>query len=75
MAYIIGTYNKWDAWDRKHSRYIFQINEIEYAIKQVRRKNGEIELPLRIEDENQGYCVYDKYEDAMRFVSFMKSIN
>ena len=34
-AFIIDTYNKFDTFDRAHARYIFTINEVEYAIKEV----------------------------------------
>jgi len=26
LAFIIGTYNKYDIWDREHSVYKFEIN-------------------------------------------------
>ena len=35
MAYIIGTYNKYDTWDRSHAVYKFKINDSWYAIKEI----------------------------------------
>ena len=35
MAYIIGTYNRYDTWDRAHSIYKFKINDSWYAVKEV----------------------------------------
>jgi hypothetical protein len=34
-AFIIDTYNKYDNFDREHSRYTFTLNGVEYAIKEV----------------------------------------
>ena len=35
MAFIIGNYNKYDAWDRTHSRKVFELNGNWYAIYEV----------------------------------------
>jgi hypothetical protein len=40
MAYVIDTYNKYDAWDRTHSLYKFEINGNWYAIKEVEMSWG-----------------------------------
>ena len=70
MAYIIGNYNKYDAWDREHSVYKFEINENWYAIKEIEMEWGLPKLPMRVDRNESGheYHVYDTYEDAMRFV-------
>ena len=34
-AFIIDTYNKYDSFDREHSRYTFELNGVSYAIKEV----------------------------------------
>jgi len=47
-AFIIDTYNKFDIFDREHSRYVFEINGNMYAIKEVYMKWGRPKLPLRI---------------------------
>jgi len=40
MAFIIDSYNKYDAWDRAHSLYKFEINGNWYAIKEVEMSWG-----------------------------------
>ena len=45
MAFIIGNYNKYDFWDRTHSRYVFEINGNWYAIKEVGLEWGVPKLP------------------------------
>ena len=40
MAFIIDTYNKYDSWDREHSRYTFEINGVWYGIKEVELEWG-----------------------------------
>ena len=77
MAYIIGTYNKYDTWDREHSRYVFEINNNWYAIKEVQLEWGVPQLPVKV-DRNEcahEYYIYDTYEDAMRFVRQIKMVN
>jgi hypothetical protein len=34
-AFIVDTYNKYDVFDREHARYVFEVNGVEYAIKEV----------------------------------------
>jgi hypothetical protein len=34
-AFIVDTYNKYDVFDREHARYTFEVNGVEYAIKEV----------------------------------------
>jgi len=46
LAYIIDTYNKYDKWDREHAIYVFEINEVEYAVKYVKMRWGLPQLPL-----------------------------
>lgn len=76
-AFIIDTYNRFDQFDREHSRYVFQVNETWYAIKEVYMKWGRPKLPLRLgtEKENESYKIYDTYKDAMEFVHLMKGLN
>lgn len=75
-AFIIDTYNKYDSFDREHSRYTFTLNGIEYAIKEVQLKWGRPRLPLRIGDDRgaEPYHIYESYEEAMRFVQYMRSL-
>lgn len=76
-AFIIDTYNRFDTFDREHSRYIFEVNEVQYAIKEVQLKWGKPKLPLRIGDnrDQEPYHIYDTFEDAMRFVQIIKLAN
>lgn len=76
-AFIIDTYNKFDIFDREHSRYVFEINGNMYAIKEVYMKWGRPKLPLRIgaEKDQEQYKIYDTYEDAMEFVHTMRGLN
>ena len=76
-SYIIGTYNKFDQWDRAHSTYIFELNGYQYAIKQVELEWGIPVLPQRIDrdDDAQGYQVYATEQDALQFVHMMRQLN
>ena len=70
MAYIIGSYNKYDAWDREHRKYTFEVNENWYAIFEVEMEWGVPKLPLRV-DRNETaheYRIYEEYGDALKFV-------
>lgn len=40
MAYIISTYNKYDGWDREHSKYKFWVNGVAYAVMEVEMEWG-----------------------------------
>ena len=40
MVFIIDLYNKYDKFDREHSKYIFEMNGNWYAIKEVRLNWG-----------------------------------
>ena len=77
MAFIVDRYNKYDQWDQEHSKYIFQINGWEYAIKEVILCWGQPQLPVRIgrEQNPEAYFIYGSYEDAMEFVQRVKSLN
>lgn len=70
MAFIVGTYNKYDSWDREHAKYVFEVNEQWYAIMEVEMEWGLPKLGYRVDMEQrpQDYHIYDTYEDAMRFV-------
>ena len=76
-AFIIDTYNKFDSFDKEHTRYTFEVNGIMYAIKEVQLKWGRPKLPLRIGDERDQdpYQIYDTYEEALKFAHTIKSIN
>lgn len=76
-AFIVDTYNKYDVFDREHARYVFEVNGVEYAIKEVQLKWGRPRLPLRIgtDKEAEPYHIYDTYEDALRFVHTIRTIN
>lgn len=75
MAFLIGTYNKYDVWDREHSRYKFEVNGNWYAIKEVEMEWGLPQLGFRadMDEHPETYHIYDTYEDAMRFVWQIKS--
>lgn len=80
MAYIINRYNKYDQWDREHQRKVFEINGNEYAVFEVEMEWGLPRLPYRIDgmDTEQSVRqihVYDTYQDVMKFVVLMKSLN
>ena len=40
MAFIIDRYNKYNVWDREHSRKAFEINENWYAVYEVELEWG-----------------------------------
>ena len=76
MAFIIDTYNKYDQFDRQYSRYVFEVNGVTYAIKEVQLKWGRPRLPLRINAREQDpYHIFETFEDAMNFVRTIRSIN
>lgn len=77
MAFIIGSYNKYDTWDRQHARYKFEINGVWYAIKEVEMEWGIPKLPQYVDRENdaQHYHVYDTYDDAIQFAHHMRQLN
>ena len=76
-AFIIDTYNRFDQFDREHSRFVFEVNEVWYAVKEVYLKWGKPKLPLRIGDnkDKDQYKIYDTYEDAFEFAMQMKNLN
>ena len=79
MAFIIDRYNKYNVWDREHSRKAFEINENWYAVYEVELEWGLPQLQYSIErdqeEEAKNMKVYDTFEDAMRFVQLMKGLN
>ena len=77
MAFIIDKYDKYSRWDREHSKYIFEINEQWYAVKEVILFWGKPQLPTKIEYEQnpETYFIYNTEEEAMAFVRKMKSYN
>ena len=77
MAFIIGSYNKYDVWDRTHSRYKFEINGTWYAVKEIEMEWGIPKLPQYVDRENdaQRYHVYDTFEEAMGFVHSVRCAN
>ena len=63
MAYIIGSYNKYDSWHREHRKYTFEINGVMYAVFEVEMEWGLPKLPVRT-DRNESayeYHIYDTY--------------
>ena len=76
-AFIIDTYNRFDQFDRDTARFIFEVNEVWDAVKEVYLKWGKPKLPLRIGDERdkEQYRIYDTYEDAFEFAMQMKNLN
>ena len=82
MAYVIDTYNRFDQWDRAHAVKVFEINDVQYAVKEVELEWGLPKFPLRIDEEwrhNLEYLklikVYEKLEDALKFVQIMRGLN
>ena len=77
MAFIIDTYNKYDAWDRAHSKYVYCLNEQWYAIKEVQLEWGKPILPFNIENNRDPntYYVYDTIDSAMKYVQQIKTLN
>ena len=77
MAYIIGTYNRFDSWHRQHQRHQFEINGQWYAIFEIEMDWGLPKLPERIDSHDcaQTYHIYDTYQDAMQFVNRVKQMN
>lgn len=77
MAYIIDTYNQYSRWDREHTKYIFELNEQWYAIKEVILNWGVPDLPQQVDRDlyPETYQIYNTYEDAMEFVHTMKQLN
>lgn len=74
MAYIIDTYNRYNQWDKLHSRHTFYVNRIQYAIKEIENL---AQIPNSIEQDArpQDYLLYPTYEDALHFVYTVKTIN
>lgn len=77
MAFIIGSYNRWDKWDREHAVYKFKLHDWWYAIKEIDLQWGLPELPMRVDDDDmpESYYIYEKYEDALEYVKQLKEIN
>lgn len=77
MAFIITTYNKYNQWDRAHSRYTFEINGQQYAIMEVGLEWGLPQLPFSIDknDNPNSYHLYDTYNSALEFVKHMRHLN
>ena len=77
MAFIVDTYNKYNSWDREHARYVFDMNGVQYAVKEVILFWGVPQFPTNtIEDKNpETYHLYDTYEDAIAFVKNIKKLN
>lgn len=77
MAYIIGSYNKYDSWDRTHAIYKFQINEWWYAVYEVDMVWGLPALKFQIDqdDDPQSYFIWESREDAIQFAQEQKSRN
>ena len=77
MAFIIDTYSKFNRWDREHAVHIFTVNEVWYAIKEVELEWGMPILPEKVDSDTRpsSYFIYGSKEEALRFVSLMKSLN
>ena len=77
MAYIIDTYDKYDAWDRQHARKVFEINGQTYAVKEVILFWGQPQLPQKLDRETnpETYRLYPTLDDALNFVKYMKMMN
>lgn len=77
MAFIVDCYNRYDAWDREHAVYKFEINENWYAVKKVEMEWGVPHIGYRVDMEGRPelYHVYEKLKDAMEYVRQMKALN
>ena len=77
MAYIIGTYNKYDQWDRSHSVQRFMLNDVLYAIYEVEMVWGLPALKYSVDSDDRAdmYQVYEKLEDAQAFIKQLKQFN
>ena len=77
MAYIIGTYNKYDARDRAHSHKIFEMNGNWYAIYEVDMCWGLPMLKYQVDQEDRAdmYHIYETEEEAQQFVSMIRRFN
>lgn len=77
MAYIIGTYNKYDQWDRSHSVQRFVLNDVLYAIYEVEMVWGLPALKYSVDNDDRAdmYCVYERLEDAQAFIRQLKRFN
>ena len=77
MAFIIGSYDKWDRWDKEHSVHKFMINGNWYAIKMVEMEWGIPNLNMQVEGEDapESYYIYETYEEALEYVEQLKKVN
>lgn len=82
MAFVIDSYNRFDKFDREHSVKVFEINEVQYAVKEVQLEWGLPVLQEKIGEEwrqDREYLklfkVYETLEDAMKFVQLMRGLN
>lgn len=76
MAFIIENYNRFDSWDRAHSKYVFEINGQWYAIKEVEMEWGLPQLQQKVDQDEypESYRVYSEYKDALKFAQLMKEL-
>ena len=77
MAYIIGTYNKYETWDRTHAVHKFRINDNWYAVYEVDIVWGLPALKFQVgqDDMPESYHIYEEQEDALEFVRELKQLN
>ena len=77
MAFIIDRYDKYNAWDREHSIYRFEVNGNWYAVKEVILFWGQPQLPVKVDggDNPETYWVYETIEEAMEFVKRIRRLN
>lgn len=77
MAFIIDTYNQWDKFDKLHSRHVFEINGVRYAVKEVELFWGRPVLPEKVDQEQhlEEYHVYGTLEEAIKFVHMIRKLN
>ena len=77
MAYIIGTYNKYDQWDRSHSVQRFTLNDVWYAIYEVEMVWGIPMVKYSVDKDERAemYHVYETLEDAQAFIRQIKQYN
>ena len=69
--YVIDVYDRWNRWDRAHQRYLFSLNETEYAIFEL---DGTLPTYMDREFVVEEHKVYKSLEAARIFVHEVLSL-
>ena len=76
--YIIDLYDRYNAADKAAARYIFTLNDRQWAIKEFEVQSGKLMRPLRIdepEDYNDSFYLYDTFDEALQFAREIRRLN